>query len=110
MAAAQLTLAFKLQLFFRAIAGINLSGILQFLKIPLIKGGTLGLFIGGMGAAHPGPFVPLEAKPVHDIQEIFACLIGGTDLIRILDSKNKNAARMTGVKPIIKGRAHVPQV
>ena len=84
-----------LQVFRGAVAVIGRALGQQAVDIFPIEAQPLGLVVRA--------FVPLEAQPVHGIQNFFDKLCFGTFLIGIFDAQDKGAVKMAGDEPVEQG-------
>jgi hypothetical protein len=107
---AQLFFSHLPQAFLGTVAAVSEAPCDELFRCFMVNLKTLGLIIGGVRASNPGPFVPLQVKPIKGVQ----CSVGSTGdqpvLVRVFHPYYELTAVMSGKEPIEQGGPHIAYV
>ena len=103
-------LALGVQLLLRAEAGVHAAAFLHALERRGVRVHALRLEVGAGLAAHLGALVPVEAEPLHGVEDDLHVLLGGALGVGVFDAQDEVAAHRAGERPVVDGRARATHV
>ena len=103
-------LALRRDLVRRGVIPVGVSRLEQLLHGGLMLLAPLRLIIRRMGAVDSRPFVPVDAQPTKSVQDRLQRRLDVSLLVRVVDPKYELPAVLSGIQPVVEGRANAADV
>ena len=102
--------ALGVQFLLRAEAGVDAAALLHEFERRGVGARALRLEVGAGRTSHFGALVPVEAEPLHGVQDDCHVLFGGALGVGVFDAQDEVAAHGAGERPVVDGRARAAHV